>query len=50
MQIHRSKNTIEKDLKNLQEENRKLLEENKEYKNCKIYITRLTKEKTALET
>mgnify|MGYP003688030789 CR=1 FL=1 len=47
MQIPKSKlNTIEKDMKNLQEENK----ENKEYKNCQMEITRLTKEKIALET
>ena len=37
-------------MKSLQEENKKLLEENKEYNNCKIEITILTREKTALET
>ena len=38
MQIPKSKlNTIEKDMKNLQEENK----ENKEYKNCQMEITRL---------
>ena len=47
MQIPKSKlNTIEKDMKNLQEENK----ENKEYQNCQMEITRLTKEKIALET
>ena len=34
-------------MKSLQEENKKLLEENKDYKNCKIEITILTREKTA---
>ena len=42
-------NKIEKDMKILQE-NRKLQEENRAYKNCKMEITKLRKEKTAIET
>ena len=42
-------NKIEKDMKILQE-NRKLQVENRAYKNCKMELTRLRKEKTAIET